>query len=113
MAIDKETHLYEILVRFGPEGYRGSHVQDLIRVIDTETGQVYSEQPTDARPVTKAEIGSLIGAKNAGLIEELEREKTARLEAEAERDALVAERDDATQRLEKARAALMQNPAVS
>ena len=86
MALKKSTDLYEVLVRFGPEGYRGAHVIDAETVMDGDEVLAHREHP--ARPVTKAELGSLLGARNATLIEAADK-------AIIERDKANDERDDA------------------
>lgn len=67
MTIERETHLYEILLRFNSDGYQGSHVIDL--EIMTENGAVISERELPARSITEAEVGGIIGQQSARLVE--------------------------------------------
>lgn len=77
-----ETYLYEILVRFGPDGYAGSHVVDLVRTIDEASGELVGEATTKARPLTSEEVGELIGFKNAELIQQLDAVRKDHADAE-------------------------------
>lgn len=85
MEVERQTTLYEVLVRFGPEGLRGAHAMDLERLIDTDTGDVISEQEGKARPITVEEVGELLGTENAALLEAVDKEKSraAAIEANA------------------------------
>lgn len=78
MAITRTSFLYEILLRFNANGYQGAHVIDLEQVI--EDGNVISERELPARPITEAEIGTIIGAQSAALVEAAD---AARAEARA------------------------------
>lgn len=84
MQVERETTLYEILLRFGPDGLQGAHVIDRERLIDRDTGDVLKDETGKARAVTAAEVGVYLGAKNAAL-----------LEAVAVAEARVAELDQA------------------
>lgn len=86
MALAKNTHLYEVLIRFGPDGYRGAHVIDLELITDGD--EIVSGKELPARPLTKAEIGPIIGATNAKLIEAAD-------QARAEKEVAAEERDNA------------------
>ena len=72
MSIEKVTFPYEVLIRLGPKGYQGSHVVDCTRVVEGDT--VHAETLGDARAVTLAECGALLGEQVADLIEQVERE---------------------------------------
>jgi hypothetical protein len=88
MTIERTSHLHEILIRFGPDGYRGAHVIDLERVVDG--GELISERELPARPVTQAEIGPIIGAENARLIEAADQAIAAAVQAVAAGKAAIA-----------------------
>lgn len=89
MALKKTTALYEMLIRFGPDGYIGAHVIDAETV--TDGGEVIAHKSLPARPVTKSELGSLLGANNAKLIEAADAARAERDQArEAEGAARVA-----------------------
>lgn len=99
MTIERRTRLYEILLRFDADGYKASHVIDLQEVYDTENGEVIAATELPARPITKKEVGSLLGAAVAGNVEKInalvarrtEAIDTARLEMAAEAEAARAE----------------------
>lgn len=71
MAYDKRTYLYEILLRFGPEGLAGSHVIDMEEVYDTKTGEVLTAKELEARPIAADEVGEYLGKANAKAVEDL------------------------------------------
>lgn len=71
MAYDKRTYLYEILLRFGPEGLAGSHVIDMEEVYDTKTGEVLTAKELEARPIAADEVGEYLGKANAKAVEQL------------------------------------------
>lgn len=92
MAITKTTFLYEILVRFGPDGYRGSHVLDLEKVVDG--AEILVERVLPARPITEAEVGELLGGKVAALIEQLDAANARIAELETPVSELEEEEED-------------------
>lgn len=118
MAIERQTHPYEYLTRFNPDGtVRGQHIKYLTRIVDTETGEVFAEQEGDAIPVGDQRGGVILetalGEVAAALSRATEVEQQARQAAEqargvaeqqrdavtAERDAVTVERDQARQRV--------------
>jgi hypothetical protein len=83
MAIEKHSYLYEILIRFDEDGFAGAHVKDLETVFDADDGVVYSAKETEPRNVTEAEVGEILGAQAAVLIETVDRERVRAAAAEA------------------------------
>jgi hypothetical protein len=71
MAIERIAFLYEILWRGGPDGFQGAHAIDLERIVDGD--EVIAEKLLDARPITEAEFGELLGANAAQAIEAADR----------------------------------------
>lgn len=68
MAIIKQTSLYEILFRFGPDGLlAGVHQIDLTRLVDDATGEVLSLTAGDAQPITAEAAGAAISAETLAL----------------------------------------------
>lgn len=54
MSIIKTTQPYEFLIRWNQDGtVSGQHIQYREIVKDTETGEVYSDRPGNALPVTE------------------------------------------------------------
>lgn len=106
MAIKKETCLYEVLLRFGPEGFRGAHVQDLERIVEGD--KVHAETPALTRAVTLEEVGQYIGAENAKLIEAADAEKARADAAEARAEELEGALADERAAREAAEAKLQQ-----
>lgn len=54
MSIVKTTQPYEFLIRWDQDGaVSGQHVQYREVVKDTETGEIYSDKPGDALPITE------------------------------------------------------------
>lgn len=88
--IEKRTHLYEVLLRFDEHGFKGAHVRDLETVVETETGAAIAVREGEARAVTLAECGPLIGEANAGFIADFEAAVALRTEELALRAALAA-----------------------
>ncbi len=85
MTIKKTSHLYELLIRFGPDGFQGAHMKDLETVADGS--EIISQRVLDPRAITEAEAGTLIGKESAKLVE-------AATAARAEAEAATAERDE-------------------
>lgn len=88
MTIERRASLYEVLIRFDANGYKGSHVIDIDEVFDADTGEIHSARELPARPITQAELGPLLGEATAGLIEGTEAavaERVAELLAECEK----------------------------
>lgn len=92
MAAKIRTRLYEVLIRFGPEGFSGAHVVDVDEMVDGKT--VIPVREHLPRPVTAAELGELLTPQVAKLMEEVNAtrafadrtlEKLALSRAEAER----------------------------
>jgi len=75
MAIERNTLLYELLVRLGPDGFLGAHAIDLERVTDGD--EVIAERELPARPLSELEAGTILGAENARMVEQLAAEQIA------------------------------------
>lgn len=60
MAIEETTHLYEVLLRFGPQGLIGAHQCRWDRAVNTETGRVYKDEPLPPEPVTPEALAGLV-----------------------------------------------------
>jgi len=63
MAILQKTHLYEVLIRFGADGFQGAHQRDLTLVQDEISGQVFSESEGPAMPLSREAIADLMDAQ--------------------------------------------------
>lgn len=61
MAIERQTYLYEALIRFDADGFVGAHEVDMERVIDGDTGEIIAERPMAARPIQSDQIADLVG----------------------------------------------------
>lgn len=107
MRAEKQVVPYEILIRLGTgkgaERYVGSHVQDLERIVDLDTGDVLAETVLKARPVTLEEVGDLLGKEAPALIEAAE---AARAEIESHAIAAQVARQAGEHALTAAEAAL-------
>ena len=59
--IDKIIEPYEFLVRINNGEVSGAHVKRLEKVVNTETGEVYSERELDVEPIelTQDEINMI------------------------------------------------------
>lgn len=106
MPIEKKIHLYEILIRLGPDGYKGSHAIDLEIVEDTETSEVLVQKESPARPITLKEAGKLLGDKFTGVVEKLEAERARAASLADDLDATKAQLEAATEKLARISAAL-------
>lgn len=63
MPIEKTSYIYEILVRGAPDGvFAGAHQVSVERVVDTDTGDVLSEQVLPARELDPAQVAGVLGA---------------------------------------------------
>lgn len=71
MGISKTTHLYEVLLRFGPDGLVAAHQKNLERVADDETGQVYFESETLPVAITARQAQEAIGKESAMLTNQI------------------------------------------
>lgn len=94
MQVEHRTYVYEVLIRFDADGYRGSHVKDVEEWYDPETGKVINAVEADPRPVTEQELADLIGAANAKAIEDFDSVldvRSADLKQQAEQHRLDAE----------------------
>ena len=78
MAITEQTHLYEVLLRFGPEGLTGAHQRGLTRLVD-EAGNVLMEREGAPEALTPDALAGLMTAQTADLLAQLD----AMVEAEA------------------------------
>lgn len=99
MAISRKTFLYEVLMRFGPEGLQGVHAIDLEQIVEGKT--VHAETALPARPVEPAELAALIGEKATDLIEQV---SAALAEADVQRSRADAAEQRLTDITEKAAA---------
>jgi len=106
MTIEKRVNTYEMLLRWNPATgeFRGAHVIDAVTFVDTDDDTASDPKLSDARPVTQAEFGELLGQHAAGAIEaagvqaaradaaeaELQTVSAALAEAVADRDAVRA-----------------------
>ena len=67
MTIEKQTYIYEILIRGAADGsISGAHQVHAERVIDVVTGQVLAEQVLGAQPLSAKDVSSFIGEAFAG-----------------------------------------------
>ncbi len=80
-----DTFLYELLIRFSPDGFQGAHAKDIARMTDDD-GKVVSDTELPPRPVTEAEFRKLLGAQNAKLTEAAQKANHDRAVAEAARE---------------------------
>lgn len=100
MSLKKTATLYEILVRFDANGYRGAHVIDLETVTDGD--EVIAERPLAPRPVEPAEVKTILGAQNARMIQSTDRVIGQLQETRGERDTLKLAVEKANQAQHKA-----------
>lgn len=89
--IEKTSFLYEVLLRFGPDGLSGAHAIDMVRIVDTGSGEVIAENEELARPITQAEVSDILGAETAGMIEQIGRLEAEVAELTAQLDATRSE----------------------
>lgn len=61
MAIQQKIYLYEALIRFDENGYKGSHQKHVKKVWDDETGETLVEQEMPAEAIEDAAIVDLVG----------------------------------------------------
>jgi diadenosine tetraphosphatase ApaH/serine/threonine PP2A family protein phosphatase len=102
MTITKQTALNEILIRLADDGsVAGAHVVEIEHLTDTATGEIISSRLLPARGVAAAEVGGILGAANAGLLEQID-------QLRADVAALTAERDEL-----KAKVGAMPDPATA
>lgn len=80
MALKKTTHLYEVMLRFGADGFQAAHMVEIETV--TEGERVISATELPAQPVTEKEARSLIGAQSAKLVETADKARAAAHEAD-------------------------------
>lgn len=67
MTLTKQVYPYEVLIRFNPDGtVRGAHRVDMETIMDD--GELMSEKPCDAMPVTADDLAGLIGENAAALV---------------------------------------------
>jgi len=71
MTIEKRVNTYEMLLRWSPATgeFQGAHVIDAVTFVDTDDDTASDPKLSDARPVTQAEFGVLLGEHAAGAIE--------------------------------------------
>lgn len=78
MAITEQTYLYEVMLRFGPEGLTGAHQRGLTRLVD-EAGNVLMEREGAPEALTPDALAGLIDSQTADLLVQLD----AMVEADA------------------------------
>ncbi len=71
MAITEQTHLYEVLLRFGPEGLTGAHQRNLSRLVD-DSGTVLMEREGAPEALTPDALAGLMTAQTVGLLAQLD-----------------------------------------
>lgn len=64
MAIEKQSYLYEVLIRFDGEGYQGAHQIWMDRYVDMPAETIISEQQRAAEPLVETAISELVGAQS-------------------------------------------------
>jgi len=104
MAIERNTFLFEFLVRMGPGGFVGAHAIDLERVSDGD--EVIAERELPARPLTEAEAGTILGTENARMVEMLSAEQAATAAQRARAETAEARAEAAEGRVAELEAAL-------
>lgn len=80
MSITRKTFLYEVLIRFGPDGLRGIHAIDMEQIVEGDV--VHAETAQPARPVGREDLADLVGEQATNLIEQV---TAALAEVEAQR----------------------------
>jgi hypothetical protein len=91
MTITKQTALNEILIRLADDGsVAGAHVVEIEHLTDTATGEILSSRLLPARGITAGEVGGILGAANAGLLEQIDALRADVAALTAERDELKA-----------------------
>lgn len=104
------SYLYELLIRFGPDGLRGAHAIDMIRVTEGKT--VLTENELPARAVSVEEFAELLGEGNAKCLETATTAMAGRDAAVSERRAmaeLLAEAVDARENADRNAATLAEH----
>jgi len=71
--IEKNSYLYEVPIRYDANGYVGSHQIWIDRYIDTDTGEVISEQQRAAEPLAEAAIIDLVGEQAVVMAQQIDR----------------------------------------
>jgi uncharacterized FlaG/YvyC family protein len=99
MAINRHHTVDEFLIRWAPDGsIKGMHVAYITRIIDDETGEVIAERPGHAlsvgAPPARVPLNTALGEVRAAVVRAAELAQQAQAEAEAARDAAIAERDE-------------------
>jgi len=89
MPITRETRPYEILVRFNPDGFQGAHVIDFDLFLE-DGKHVGTPTIGQARAITQAEVGDILGSQNALLIEAAQAARDEKAEAVSARSAAEA-----------------------
>ncbi|WP_435656101.1 hypothetical protein [Brucella pituitosa] len=68
MALERKKYLYEVLLRFHPQGFAGAHQIHAEQIVDSDTGDVLSETAGMAEPVTDDAVSTLIGSESLALL---------------------------------------------
>lgn len=87
---DHRKGLYEVLIRFDHNGYKGSHVIEADYFVGDD-GVLIADKIAEAMPITQQQVGDLLGGETAGLIEQLEAARAAHLAAVVQAEATIAE----------------------
>lgn len=61
MPIERQSSLYELLIRFDGAKVLGVHIIDLEKIVDTDTGEIISAKPGRPKPLDPAEVGEVLG----------------------------------------------------
>lgn len=94
MAIIKQTEPYELLVRFNKTGIQGMHVQNIEKVFDDVTQEVYSEKTLGAQKVEEAtaEYQEIILSINAAIQTENDNLKASNIDLQTQVTSLESEK---------------------
>lgn len=71
MAITEHSYLYEVLLRFGPEGLTGAHQRSMSRLVD-ESGNVLMEREGAPEALTPEALAGLMDIQTADLLVQLD-----------------------------------------
>lgn len=102
----KQTFLYELLIRLGPDGYVGGHAVDLVRFTDDTDGELIADRESPPRAVTLQEASDLLGAESAALLVQLSNLTAELAAAQGRAEQAEAAAEVATARADVAESAL-------